>query len=83
NKIHESLIIEYLNIYKVKPTIWWNKLDTKDRNVILRNIKENENIKYNIDTLYKYSTVVVLEKYYLIAIYKDNSLNLLKIKRNI
>lgn len=83
NKIHESLIIEYLNIYKVKPTIWWNKLDTKDRNVILRNIKENENIKYNIDTLYKYSTVVVLEKYYLIAIYKDNSLDLLKIKRNI
>lgn len=81
NKIHESLIIEYLNIYKVKPTIWWDKLDTKNRNIILRNIKEKENIKYNIDTLYKYSTVVVLEKYYLIAIYKDNSLDLIRIKR--
>ena len=82
NIIHESLIIEYLNIYHVKPTIWWNKLDTKNRNIILRNIKENNDIKYNIDTLYKYSTVVDLEKSYIIAIYKDNLLDLIKIKKD-
>lgn len=76
--IHEVLIIEYLNIFKVKPTIWWNKLDTHNRNIILRNLKERFIINYNIDTLYKYSTVVEFDKSYLIAIYKDNSLDLLR-----
>lgn len=73
NKIHELIIIDYLNYYNVKPKAWWmEKLSKEDKNNTLRLIVDNNMLNYTLDTLYRNSLVIPLEDKYIVVIYKDN-----------
>lgn len=73
DEFHKLLIIDYLNCHNIKPTIWWNeKLSPKDKNKLLRTHKENGNLNYDLNTLYKYSLVIPLNNLLIVAIYKNN-----------
>ena len=71
---HKILILDYLNLYKIKPSCWWNEsVLPKDRNEILRENHENGNLPYDLNILYKYSLVIPLNNCKIVAIYKDNT----------
>lgn len=76
NKIYKSLIIDYLSNFKIKPKAWWNKLEKKKANEVLRDYYTN-NKKYNLDQLYRYATVIETMDSYIIAIYMNNELEIL------
>lgn len=74
DEFHKVLIIDYLNIYKIKPSCWWKEsLLPKEKNEILRENHENGNLPYDLNLLYKYSLVIPLKHSNIIAIYKDNT----------
>lgn len=76
-KFHQLLIIDYLNIHNIKPSIWWDeKISPKEKNEILRINHENNNLNYDFTTLYKYSLVIPLKNNLIVAIYKDNKRNI-------
>ena len=80
DKFHELLIIDYLNIHKIKPSIWWDeKISPKEKNNLLRIHHENNNLDYDLHTLYKYSLLIPLKDVLIIAIYKDNERKLYKL----
>jgi len=74
NEFHKSIIIDYLNHFKLKPKAWWNEaLDSKAKNKVLRELYENNYFNdLKLDDLYKYSMVIPLKNSYIIAIYKSN-----------
>lgn len=73
-EFHKLLIIDYLNLHNIKPNIWWDeKLSPKEKNNILRINQENGNLKYDLNTLFKYSIVIPLKNSLIIAIYKNNT----------
>lgn len=84
NEIHSSLIIDYLNHFNLKPKAWWDEaISSKDKNIVLRNLYDKglfNNLK--IDDLYKYALVINLNDYYVIAIYKPNNKQIVKIKKD-
>ncbi|MGM9970270.1 MAG: DUF4080 domain-containing protein [Anaeroplasma sp.] len=81
-EIHKIIIKDYLNHFNLKPKAWWKeKCDKKEKNIILRNLKENNILKFELNILYKYSLLVNLEKYYLIAIYQPNKKDILTIEK--
>lgn len=61
---------DYLSHFKVRPKIWWPKLDKKIKNEIIKKIN------YPQEILYKYSLIEIYQNQYLIAIYKDNNLQI-------
>ena len=74
NEFHKLLIIDYLNCYNIKPASWWDeKISPKEKNEILRLNFENGNLPYDLNTLYKYSLVIPLEKEIIVVVYKDNT----------
>ena len=74
DEFHKLLIIDYLNLHNIKPNIWWDeKLSPKEKNNILRINQENGNLKYDLNTLFKYSIVIPLKNSLIIAIYKNNT----------
>ena len=80
---HELLIIDYLSCYKIKPTIWWDeKINKQDKNNLLRELVESNKLDVDLLTLYKYSQVIVLNNVILVVVYKDNQMNLYKIKKD-
>lgn len=80
DKFHELLIIDYLNIHKIKPSIWWDeKISPKEKNNLLRIHHENNNLDYDLNTLYKYSLLIPLKDVLIIAIYKDNERKLYRL----
>ena len=80
---HETLILDYLNIHNIKPSIWWNeKISPKEKNNILRSLFETNKLNYDLNTLYKYSLLIPLKEKYIVAIYKDNTKNIHIIKKN-
>ncbi len=83
NEFHKSIIIDYLNHYKLKPKAWWNEaLDSKSKNQVLRELYENNYFNdLKIDDLYKYSMAIPLNDSYIIAIYKSNYKLINKIKK--
>lgn len=81
-KAHRLLIIDYLNYYNLKPTAWWKeKLDKATKNNILRFLYENKIIDIPLIDLYKYSLLINLEDYYILAIYKPNNKKIIEIKK--
>lgn len=74
NEFHKLLIIDYLNCYNIKPASWWDeKISPKDKNEILRVNHENGKLKYDLNTLYKYSLVIPLKNEVIVVIYKNNT----------
>ena len=72
DELHKRLIIDYLNCYNIKPSSWWDeKISPKEKNELLRNLYETNQINYDLNTLYKYSLVIPLKNSIIIAIYKD------------
>lgn len=82
NEIHKLLIIDYLNYFNLKPHAWWDeKLDKKERNNVLRYLKDNNNIDISINDLYKYSLLISLDKTYILAVYMPNFKQILIIEK--
>jgi radical SAM superfamily enzyme YgiQ (UPF0313 family) len=80
--IHKQLIIDYLSYYKLKPKAWWNeRLGVKEKKETIRFIYENNKTNYSLEDLYKYSMLVSLDKEYILAIYKNNTVNVLIINK--
>lgn len=74
NKFHELLIIDYLKIFNIKPPSWWNeKITPKDKNKLLKVLFENNLLNYDLNTLYKYSLVILLTTNVVVVIYKNNT----------
>ena len=73
DEFHKLLILDYLNSFNIKPSIWWDeKISPKDKNKILRDLIKNNKIEEDINSLYKYSTLIPLKNSLIIAIYKEN-----------
>ena len=73
DEIHQSLIIDYLSYYNLKPKAWWDeRLSTKDKKDRLRKLFENNLINFSLEDLYKYSMLVDLKNLSILAIYKSN-----------
>lgn len=72
NNLHFTLIMDYLDISKTKPKIWWNyNINKNDKNLLNKQIAKK--LPINIEDLYRYSIVYYnqdLNKIY-IAIYKN------------
>lgn len=80
DEIHEVIILDYLEYYKVKPKAWWNtKLTTKERNNTIREINLIDS-SLSLTDMYKYALIVKLKDTYLVAIYKPNERIIKKIK---
>ena len=78
NDFHKLLIIDYLNCFKIKPNSWWDeKVSPKEKNHILRSLYEENKINYDLNILYKYSMVIPLPKTIIVAIYKNNTKDIL------
>lgn len=76
-EFHKLLIIDYLNCFNIKPASWWDeRIDPKTKNELLRVNYENGKLKYDLNTLYKYSLVIPLKNNTIIAIYKENQKNI-------
>ena len=73
DEIHATLIYDYLNHFKIKPTAWWEeRLSAGDKKSKLKLIHSNNLDKYNLLDLYKYSILVELKDVYILGIYKPN-----------
>ena len=82
NEFHKILIIDYLNYFNLKPKAWWDEaLSSKEKNIIIRELFEKGLLNDSLDNLYKYSMVISLNDYYIIAIYKSNYKNIIEIKK--
>lgn len=79
--LHQTLIIDYLKYFKLKPKAWWNeKVSPKEKNQIFRTLLEKNKLNEPLEDLFKHSLLVSLKDIYLIAIYKTD-LKLLKITK--
>ena len=57
-EVHQSLIIDYLKYYNLRPKAWWNQaMDKSIKNTILRDLVENNKLDEPLLDLYKYSVV--------------------------
>ena len=72
--------IDYLSYFKLRPKIWWPRLEKKSRNNIIKNIKTIEG--FTIDDLYRYAMIEQFQNQYLIVIYKDNQTSIFIIEQN-
>lgn len=68
-ELHFYLLIDYLENYKVKPKLWWDK-EKVNRDELFNIIIEKEQ-SLNLETLYRYSVTLKYENYIYIIIYKD------------
>ncbi len=74
NNFHKNIILDYLNYFNLKPKAWWYEvLNPKEKNNILRYLIDNNYINEKIIDLYKYSILVNLDKCYIIGLYKPNN----------
>jgi hypothetical protein len=81
--IHQTLIIDYLSYYNLKPKAWWDeRLDSKSKKKRLREIFENNLVNYTLEDLFKYSMLVDLDNITIIAIYKENHKQITIIEEN-
>ena len=79
-EIHQSLIIDYLKYYNLRPKAWWNQaMDKSIKNTILRDLVENNKLDEPLLDLYKYSLLVELNDVYIVAIYKPNNKKIITI----
>lgn len=79
---HKSIIIDYLSYFNLRPKSWWNeKIDKKEKNKLLREIYENNNIDIPLIDLYKYSLLINLNDCYILAIYKPNNKKIITIEK--
>ena len=70
NKYIDELIEDYLLLAKIKPKRWWKAtLDKENSRKILHMLIEKYDL--NQEDLFRYSIVEELEKYYIIATYKN------------
>jgi hypothetical protein len=69
DELHFYLLIDYLENYKVKPKLWWDK-EKVNRDELFNIIIEKEQ-SLNLETLYRYSVTLKYENYIYIIIYKD------------
>ena len=82
NSFHQQIIVDYLNYYNLKPKAWWNeKCDKTTKNNILRSVYEKYLNEFMLTDLFKYSMVINLDGYYIIAIYMPNNKKIIKIKK--
>ena len=82
DEFHKLLIIDYLNVHNIKPTCWWDeKITPKEKNELLRELNEKNILKEDLNILYKYSLLIPLKDYIIIAIYKDNNRKIYIIER--
>ncbi len=70
---------DYLKRSKVKPKIWWNRLDKSRRNELINLISGKLDI--SINTLFKYSIVEDYNDNIFIAIYIDNNVITYELKQ--
>ena len=78
SKVHELLIIDYLNCYYIKPGSWWKEtILPKEKNELLREYSKKGLLNIDLNILYKYSLVIPLESKNIIAIYQNNNRNLI------
>lgn len=71
---------DYLRHFKLRPKIWWEKLDKKTRNNVIKKIKQIDS--YSLDDLYKYVLIEEYNDQYLIAIFKAGKQKLLIIDKH-
>lgn len=78
---HETIIIDYLSYFNVKPKAWWmERLNPKTKKTRLRKIIE-QLPNYSIVDLYKYALLVELDTTIILAIYKPTEKNIITIKK--
>lgn len=82
DKVHKSLIIDYLSYYNLRPKAWWNQsMDKSIKNNILRDLIENNKINEPLIDLYKYSLIVDLLDCWIVAIYKPNNKKIITVPK--
>lgn len=80
NKFLDFIKLDYLHKNKMKPKIWWDySISKEDRNKYF----ELFNKQHNIDsiTFHNYSIVDIIDNNICLFIYKDNTVNYLKISK--
>ena len=60
---------DYLIHSKVKPKIWWEKLDKKKRTGLIELVLEKKLLEYNKNIIYKYSIIEVYKDQIFIILY--------------
>lgn len=82
NEFHLQIILDYLEYYNLKPKAWWDeKCEKSVKNNILREFHLEYLNDFNLADLFKYSMVINLNNYYIIAIYMPNKKKIIKIEK--
>lgn len=69
-KYHDSLIWDYLSLFKVKPKRWYQPTMSKEeRKQVMEDLVLNEHLDKEI--LYRYSVIEKIDDGYLVCIFKD------------
>ena len=68
--LHYLLLIDYLQNFKVKPKIWWNYEKIAHRDELFKYII-NQIPSLTLETLYRYSMILIYESNLFLIIYKD------------
>ena len=72
-EFHKLLILDYLNVYPYKPSIWWeNKVSQKEKANILRHFHQLNMLNHDLHILYNKSLVIKLEKNIIVSIYHQD-----------
>ena len=64
---------DYLNHFKIKPKIWWQRPIKQKRSEMINYIFSHNLSSYSLEDLYRYSLIEKYNNSYLIAIYKGNN----------
>ena len=80
DEFHEKLILDYISFIPYKPASWWNEtISPKDRNDLLRKYHEDNLLKYDLKSLFKYTLVIPLKTHTLVIYYKENNKEIYKL----
>lgn len=80
--IHQALIFDYLQYFKVRPKAWWSdECSKEDRKQILRLLDRSNLLPMPLAEAYRYAMVINLESSYIIAAYYQYQKNIKIIKK--
>ena len=83
-ELHETLIVDYLNYYQIKPKAWWDEHCSKEeKNVFLRRLDELSLLPIKLVDAYKYSLVVKMQNCYILAIYQQGKKEIIKYEKSL
>ena len=83
-ELHETLIVDYLNYYQIKPKAWWDEHCSKEeKNAFLRRLDELSLLPIKLVDAYKYSLVVKMQNCYILAIYRQDKKEIIKYEKSL